>query len=701
MKNASLLPYIQPERRPLFLKVSLPSEDPDIKEQTKFPFLLFSDTHPLARFIEAKFVSDAGSELKKLLLIIQKDQYSLSQNDLWPFNNREIDKIWQKGFSFYDAEREKRSFIVLANQIDEKGKLQHFQSLFFCKTRKLFFHPVCPRCGLSLQQCYDDEILLKNGLQPYSTSLKRYLFCISCFLKGFSDFFAHESDPFDPPTIKDRLSLIREFGQLRDSQNQEDPIPCLECPKHKECYAADCLALTRLTTFSFYPFYLFIFDANSLLQAMDFLPLVSGAPFSEVESDLQTKREFGRLRCLKRVYPDSKRNSPHLFEREDRFFAEVLYLKLSFLEELIRIIMARGGFRAYPDLKLSIDRIWVKLANPGGVLPFFWNFQVDLIEVGEIFHPVQLFSDVPQANGLFFLSCLWLYTLLTNKKQNINKVYQCIGENMEQIRSQPDFFSPLNQNMFPVFLPQNIFWNPEGRRVEEGWYPLWEKALAKGFSLMKSSLESNVHWPEEDFLREINDLRQEVKDFLFAEKSIEKTPEKAKEDSSANEAILKILTNIYKKWHEQFLRIKDEATATTILTSKRAKSKVSSKDEMVETVILSPEVDGVEYPAIGDLSKTAILSKEELKKEAFKSSLKEFRLSSDSTETVIISSRSAGLSNPSSLSPGEAHRISERRNILKKAERGEKRPEDEEEDFSPETIVLDPKMIRGKKESKD
>ena len=233
MKNASLLPYLQPDRHPLFLRIALPSEDPSIIEQTKFPFRLITDSYPLARFMEAKFVTDADMEVKKLFLLIQKDYYSLSQNNSWAMNNHDVENAWQRAFFFYNAERQRRSFTVLSIQIDEKGKYQPLQSLLFCKTRKLFFHPVCPHCGVPVQQCYEDQILRASGLQPYSSSLKRYLYCPSCFLSdGTSDFYTYELDPFDPPLLKDRLALIRELGQLRKNQSQEDPLPCLGCPKH-------------------------------------------------------------------------------------------------------------------------------------------------------------------------------------------------------------------------------------------------------------------------------------------------------------------------------------------------------------------------------------------------------------------------------------------------------------------------------------
>ena len=700
MKNASLLPYLQPDRHPLFLRIALPSEDPSIIEQTKFPFRLITDSYPLARFMEAKFVTDADMEVKKLFLLIQKDYYSLSQNNSWAMNNHDVENAWQRAFFFYNAERQRRSFTVLSIQIDEKGKYQPLQSLLFCKTRKLFFHPVCPHCGVPVQQCYEDQILRASGLQPYSSSLKRYLYCPSCFLSdGTSDFYTYELDPFDPPLLKDRLALIRELGQLRKNQSQEDPLPCLGCPKHGECFGPDCLALSRITCFSFYPFFMFIFDATSNLNSMDFLSLVSGGTFAEIEAQLQTRQELGRIRCLKLIQQDFGEKTPNFFEHGEGYFGEILYLKLSFLEELIRVISSRGGLGAHPDLRLDIDRIWVRLANPGSLLPFFWNFQVDLIEVGGIFQEPSALLNVTKTKCIYFLGCLWFYALLVNKEQNITQVHQFLGKVLEPLRTNTDFTFTSKENTFPAFLPQNIFWDPKGKKVEKTWYTLWEKALTMGSSLIKSSLAAESQWPEEDFLRQLNELRKEIKEALFMAKPVEKK----QEVSSENEAIFRILTNIIKRWQEQGTLAKETITDTVILPLGEAEKEVTFKKEVVETVILSPRGVKEGSPIKEELTKTVILSSESLKRESLKYSSLDIQKIGDTTETVVISPQAP---RPSSSFPrfvGKDHGTSREKDSLRGGGKitKEKAPKDAEEDFLSETIALNTKMIRDKKEKKN
>ncbi|MEN6318724.1 MAG: hypothetical protein ABFD82_08225, partial [Syntrophaceae bacterium] len=145
---ASLLTYLEPVDNKFFLHISLLTQDTLLSEKNTFPFITINDSDPLARLIEARIVSDAGSEVKKLFLFVQRDWYTLKKNTLWPFNNNDVRDSWQKSFSFYaDKKREGHSFVLFSNQLSKKGEILPFSSLFYCKTTKVFFHPPCPQCG--------------------------------------------------------------------------------------------------------------------------------------------------------------------------------------------------------------------------------------------------------------------------------------------------------------------------------------------------------------------------------------------------------------------------------------------------------------------------------------------------------------------------------------------------------------------------
>jgi hypothetical protein len=313
IKMPSLLPYLEFTDTKFRLNFSLISQDGSILEKSPFPFLIISESDPFARLIEARFVTDAGSEIKRVFLLLQKDEYHLTRDELRPFNNQDIDQCWQKAFLFYSRKNQDGSAIILADQIGEDGGLISLQSLFFCKSKRIFFHPPCPVCGLPLQQCYDDDILTSLGFQRYSASLKRYLFCPSCFgSTGKSDFYVFSLESSDHSALKDRWDLIKDFGRLTEVRNRLNRFPCIDCSSRQECYGSDCLAVSRIVPISFYPFYMLIFEAGSV-NVYDFLSLISGASFDDLESRLSEKQESGRINCLKALKRNSLATTPFFF----------------------------------------------------------------------------------------------------------------------------------------------------------------------------------------------------------------------------------------------------------------------------------------------------------------------------------------------------------------------------------------------------
>ena len=677
MRNSSLFPYLQSGRHPFSLKISLHSENPSILEISQFPFLIIHDSDPYARLLEAKLLTNLGVEFCNLFLLVQKDQYRLPHNELWPVTNKDVEKSWLSAFNFHQGVEQKGSLILLADQIGVNGEFKPLQSLLFCKTRKVFFHPLCPRCGLALQLCTEDEVLQNCGLPLYSASLKRYLFCPACFLKGVQDFYGSEPDRSDPSQVKDLSILIREFGQIQEAQVKEEPFPCSGCPKHGECYSPAFAALTRISPFSFYPFYMFLFRAPSGLQAADFLSLVSGASFEEIETRLEAKKEFGRSRYVKSIQEEKKGGSEGFLEKKgEGEFGEILYLKLSFLEELIRNISSRGGFQTHPDLRLNLDRIWVRLSNPGSLLPFLWNFQIDLIEA-PIFHSEGApFLPSPKSKPLYFLGCLWFYALLVNKKQTIIEVYKALADILEKTPANPDLSAFLG-NSSPAFLPENIFWDPGARKTAAKWAPLWEKSLGLGLALLRSSLDSDLSWQEEDFLNLLDSLRREVRESLFAAEAMEGKPEIPFE----NEGLVKVLSGILQKWQKKPAAKEDGFDETMIIPGGKAKRSVPSREEVMETVILSPKGRDRRDSVKEDLEKTVILSKDSLKGESSKHQPRNISIE-NTTQTVVIS--------PHDRSPESPFSQFSRNDPAAQIEAAseEKVREDLEEDDLAKTVIL-------------
>lgn len=693
----SLLPYLDSSRGHFHLNPALISDDNAALERTPFPFLTITDSDPLTQLIEASIRTDAGSEIERVFLLVQRDRYLLAKDELWPVNNRDIDDAWQKAFSFYSSETQDNSFFTLAGQLDAQGRPVQWSSLFFCNTRRLFFHPPCPKCGLPLQQCEDEELLGNAGLQSYSGSLKRYLYCRTCASTGKLDFYVYELEQSDPQTIRDRSSLIRKFKLLLEGNKNAEQFPCIGCPNYKDCYGADQRVLSRIVPFSFYPFHMFIFKAMSL-NALDFLPLVSGAAFQELEAELEKKGEYGRSSCVKNVRQENLIKAPCLFDSGSRNFLEVLYLKLTFLAEIFQGISGRSEILRHTDLRLSLDNIWVRLPEHGSRLPFMWDFKVRFTDIFRQPSDKVISTELPGTNSLFFMGLVWFYTLLVNRQQDMSKVYLSLREILDKSSSDSSFSfdNYIHDAGSPVLLASNIFWEPEGKTVNKDTLPLWEKALQSGWSILNAGHRPAAGFSQDNWLQHLDELRDEVKALLFAEVPADEQQPAQNDDK----AISGILKNIYDKWSSLSAAEEETLTETIVMpaesSDKKSPAAPSSEESDIvsNTVIISaggapafPEPSQPEQPEKQEeiLTETVILSPQRMK-DTLRPSPATPQKKPDTVplETVIISAKDV----PGALRPaGEQPRA---------AAKTEEHKKKKEHDFLAETIILKPGELKGK-----
>jgi len=692
----SLRPYLGSGSAKFHLVFSLATQDTSFQDTSRFPFLVINESDSLARLVEAQFVTDARSGIKRVFILLQNDEYFLPRDELSLVNNEDIDQWWQRAFSFYSGKPQNGSLVVLSDQVRKDGGLLPFQSLFFCKLKQAFFDPPCTICGSPLQQCYDDDLLTGLGLQPYSTSLRRYLFCQTCVdLVGKSDFYAFALGSSDPPILKNHRDLIKEFGQLTEDKGHLAQFPCAGCPNHQACYGPDGLALSSIVPVSFYPFFMLIFEAMSV-NAADFLSLISGASFEELEDYLSKKQALGRIHCLKALKRNDLVKPPFFFDREESHFLEVLYLKLSFLAELVQTISSGLDTYEYQDLALSLDRVWVDLSDQGGPLPFFWNFKVQPIGIGGTADERPFLPKLPPSYGLHFLGLVWFYTLVVNKKQGVSQVYTALGKAVERIAAKDEstFESLLENELSRPCSPENIFWDPEGKGVNQGWWLLWEKSLALGWSLLEASLSTDSKWPKDEFWERLAELREEVKGNLFQPGPITDGQPKATPD---NKAIHDILVKIMEKWRGDFKTEKENAQQDF------------SEDELEKTVVISSaDMEGlnktVDVPQAEevDVEETVILSPEDLKPEPSPPSEISETKHDDIPETVIISphGRSGAALRSSRPLPTKDGDLEKRHGRLDKAlerlEDDKKKTDEPEEDFLAQTVILGPDKLRDK-----
>jgi hypothetical protein len=480
--QSSMLPYLQLTRGESALGLSLYVDSPLFRDRA-FPFAVVEDNDYNSRIIAAEFVTDAGGVLKKVFLLVQKDQYSLREHDHGPVTNADIDVAWQRAYQSLQQRASYGPLLKIAAQTDLQGGLERLAPLFFCREMLLYFHPTCSSCGQPLQLCTDDILLKQLGLHPYATSTKRYLYCATCCELGEQEFYLYERDATDPVTIKDRWSLIDRFRLITPDKDLDGEFPCARCQEVANCYGPNQYARTRITPFSFYPFYFLIYDAPSL-HANDFLHLVSGATLDEIEGRLDPLRHLGRLRCVQELRQQGLSADSFGHPAGEQQFLEILTTKLTFLDAILDSLTA-VNCDSVPTV--NMERTWVQLPafrSPAKAISNFGLVVIDDVKPG----PHGTGKDVA-ANLYGRLAISWFQTLVQNIRVQgrdiVDRVNQYISHAQRGI-SQSGPAAALSG----LTDPAHIFWNPAGQRVCPDELLLWEQALAPGMALLEAAVQS-------------------------------------------------------------------------------------------------------------------------------------------------------------------------------------------------------------------
>jgi hypothetical protein len=420
------------------------------------------------------------------------------------------------------------------------------------------------------------------------------------------------------------------------------------------------------------------------LNALDFLSLLSGANFDEVEADLKEKRESGRVVYLKAVQ-SAGLSGPAFFFQDDRFFLEVLFLKLSFLGELIKKSFSGEDIPEHPDPRFTLDRIWVKFPEFNTLSPFFWNFKVMAIDLDRDTSENPSFPESPASNRLHSLGMVWFHTLLINKKQSLAELSLSLREGENRGRSAP------------AFLPVNIFWDPGGKTVREAWHPFWEKSLGLGWSLLRPSPRNDPCLSMETFWQELENVRQEVKERLFREPPVEVRKPIVSETEVEDEDIHRTLLRILKKWRM--------GTEIPMEVSSLHPQGRDLQETIPETILLSSP-EGLFHPQRLTPKETDVEEKGEEKGIPREETLQETLLRREGQalegdlliETVILGPK--GDTAPSSRIPPRGSIIGDKRALQREPEGGRtpgktgKQPMEED---VPETVILVPGKVQDSK----
>ncbi|GAM09421.1 hypothetical protein OR1_01699 [Geobacter sp. OR-1] len=592
-QQKTLLPYLQKEQGVRLSLVSASTEQPG----NAYPFAVVQDSHPFARLLDANFVTDAGSFVRRVFMLVERDAYRYTEDELLQLANPDLDRCWQETSNLISG-----SGIFLAGQQGEGGKLQAFSSLFYCRARKRFFHPPCPECGEPLQLCRDDDLLRKRGLGSWSRSLRRYLNCPACVRNEDAVFYTHELEPNDPPILMDRWTLIREFGRLHENRNPDTHFPCVNCSQWASCYGQGQVSQSRIVPFSFYPFHMLLSEAASL-HAMDFLALLSGISPDELTAELEACGEAGRISCLANWGGDGKSSGFLYPVEEEAHFLEVLYLKLSLLLDAFRQTVPDDPEQTRLSASPRIVGLWVDLPGSIGNLPWLWSFRTRYIDLLKPEPDLPSIGDLQGGASNYYLGLFWFQALVRNRERSGREIVALLKK---LGMPMADRSAVAADELFRLFPPENIFWNPGESRVPAKFHGHWKNLLRLGAELIAGGTAGREDATAAGFCQRGEAVREEIRRDLVSHGSV-------KAGGLPRGELRQIVLAIRGKWAG------NDSSRESGLTDGQisgAAAIPSDEPELTETVLLSPAAAraAVSAPPAADdeVSQTVILSPDAL-----------------------------------------------------------------------------------------
>lgn len=571
----SLLPYLKRQRSGIFLKLNLPETVSSAGEA--------GGTFSIMR--SGRIVLDGHEPLVEVVVLTQADTYRFKASELNPITNSDVEKNWQAAWdkikAARDVENQERGCLVPPSQLGPDGDLIALKPLFYCRHVDRYAHALCPFCGGQLALCQQDDALEQAGLPAYSGSLQRYLYCPDCHRDSEqAPYYQYLHTDEAPECVQDCDALMADFSRLLAKTDLAADLPCIGCKEAAACYGSETLVLKRMTAVQFYPFHLLLMKAPSL-NALDFLSLLAGATEEELERVLTRDQKYNRLQLVKKMGIDLPGVSGFLFAGEPRFFLEVLYLKLSFLQALLGLMSTDCGL---PIDRLSLEALGVRLAATGSRLPFFWNFELTLIDpVGQpAGHPMG--KAVSRDLAMEQMANAWFYVLLVNARQSMAAVHEV----MDALRREP----AAEQGALPAFTnpalaPGNIYWQPAELDLQGAWQAFWRKTLELGVQVLQSSTDTGSNLTLQEIDGQLSELKALVRQDLFQEQS-GSAAESSAGGRSTDSEIERILTALLSRW-------------TAVSPAPAEAVEAGSPEEQIAMADIVPNEDG-------DFEETVILS---------------------------------------------------------------------------------------------
>ncbi len=587
-KIHSLLPYLQPARGKISLQIAIAESDFPVSDNIAYPFLLVEDSDPLAFILSGQIISDNGSPIRDIYLQIQRDNYSLVENDFLSITNSTIDQCWQQSYQGRQSAPTPFLLPTLAEQLDKEGNLTPLHSLFFCKKKNTFFHPPCPNCGQLLHLCKDETLLSASNLESYNNSLRRFLFCPECHGKTEKLFYCHSRYPSDPSYVLDGKQLLLKYKQLISIAVPDTNLPCQECKEKINC-SNNNQGLSAIHFVSFYPFFMQICSSISL-GAPEYIALLSGASHTEIQKRLSAKHQAGRKQILEKLNPDMFANRYLFATLENKHFLEVLYLKIVLLETLSKKNIENLTSVSVANSNNTLNNTWVYF-TPESLLPTLWNYSLFQYDIGQFLASESILPKQPSQNNFHTLGLVWFHTLLVNSIQKKSTINSALSHMLQKALTIDTVdISTLSSNLDPdIFRPEQLFWTPDTLSVPDSYKKIWEKSLQTGwyFFILAHQLDHNV--TSTVLLEQLQSVKNDTKKLLFST-----SPSSHEAQTATQSDLTQILSDIEEKWLSSqpaasTLQQKSDKNHLEASSMQQNNPTITQNKKLDETILISPE----------------------------------------------------------------------------------------------------------------
>lgn len=503
--------------------------------------------------VHATVGADGEHALSDFFCLVQPQRYYTRRSELQPVTNADIDDLWQAAFTRLREQPDGWRLPALPEQVDDQGRLRSCRPLLYCCFTNRYAHVLCPRCGSGLGLCRDDQLLAASGLAAYAESLERYLFCPACHQNGEEAlFYTLQASPAGAGRLRGCDHLVASFDRLLKRPDLAEDLPCIGCDAAGDCYGAGALVRQRLQPLFFYPFFMLMQPAPTI-NLLDFLALLSGDAFEAVAGKASQRQKTGSVERLAQHRDLLSSANRFLFAGDHRLFGEVLYLKLTLLDELVGLSLRTPELLAGPAAEMSLARFWVHLPIRTTRLPLFWNFSLRLIDV--VGQPLKAGQGggLPLERIRHFLGTAWFYALLVNDRQPMvvveNALNRLVSDPAAAARLAEGGLGGIDQ----VFAAHHLLRTKDMLPVDSSWEGLWRRAVILGLELLQCARAPE--WTADDFHRRLDGLRRDIHARLFdpaASQSAAMPEETAQNHSGTSggddQHIARILQSILEQW---------------------------------------------------------------------------------------------------------------------------------------------------------